>query len=580
MNKKLRDRVFKNMTLWTVGVVVFGISGLASASQTAAYAMPDKYSASVTKQVLLSGGNAVDAAVAAGFVLAVTYPEAGNIGGGGFMTLFNPSAENTRDRALFLDYREKAPKAAFKALYLDKDQNVIPYRSLVGYQASGVPGTVKGLWIAHQKFGSMSWSELLQPAIQYAKKGFVVSESLERTAKWYQKWIAEKSKTPLNFLEYFSGLQKGTLFKQPELARTLQRIAKEGGEEFYQGETARLLVKEMQRYDGLITLKDLQAYQAVWRKPVVGYWQGREIISAPPPSSGGVAIIQLLKMKALLQLKLDKALQEGKKEGLSEQVIKTHFYAELEKRVYADRAFYLGDPDFVEVPVETLISDSYLSKRTQTVVLGGISESEKIKYGKLETPETTHFSIIDSQGNAVSNTYTLNMPFGSGVVVSGAGFLMNNEMDDFSTKPGVANVFGVVGGKANEIAPEKRMLSSMSPTIVLKDGKVEMVVGTPGGSTIITSVFQTIVNVIEEGMTAQEAVDATRVHHQLLPKDQISYNPELSDETKNALQLMGYQLKKNNYMGDVQLIVQQADSISAASDKRGRGVAEFFLVKP
>lgn len=559
-----------------IGVACYFVSGMVLASQQAAFAMPDEYSAKVTKSVLISGGNAVDAAVAAGFVLAVTYPEAGNIGGGGFMTLFNASAKNSHDRALFLDYREKAPKAAFKTLYLDNSGDVIPYRSLVGYQASGVPGTVKGLWMAHQRFGSLPWSDLLQPAIQYAEQGFLVSASLARTAKWYQKWIVGKSKTPLNFLDYFSDLQEGVLFKQPELARTLQRIAREGGEEFYQGETARLLVNEMQRYDGLITLKDLQAYQAVWRKPVMGHWQGREIISAPPPSSGGVAIIQLLKMKALLQLKLDKALQEGKKEGLSEQVIKTHFYAELAKRVYADRAFYLGDPDFVDVPVKTLISDLYLKERVQTVLLDTISESEKIQYGKLETPETTHFSILDSQGNAVSNTYTLNMPFGSGVVVRGAGFLMNNEMDDFSTKPGVANIFGVVGGKANEIAPEKRMLSSMSPTIILKEGKVEMVVGTPGGSTIITSVFQTIVNVIEESMTAQEAVNATRVHHQLLPKDQIAYNPELPNDTKAALQLMGYQLKKNHYMGDVQLVVQQEGSLSAASDKRGRGVSEVF----
>lgn len=579
MIQKLNFSVFKTQTLCVFGCIFFSM-GSASASQAAAFAMPDQYSASVTKDILISGGNAIDAAVAAGFVLAVTYPEAGNLGGGGFMTLFNATAKHLDDQRLFLDYREKAPKAAFKTLYLDKNSDVIPYRSLVGYQASGVPGTVKGLWMAHQRFGTMPWSELLEPAIHYAEQGFLVSKSLENTAKWYQKWIANKSETPLNFLHYFSGLQEGKVFKQPELAKTLQRIAKEGGEEFYQGETARLLVKEMQRHDGLITLNDLQAYQAVWRKPVVGHWQGREIISAPPPSSGGVAIVQLLKMKALLQPKLDKALQDGKKDGLSEQVIKTHFYAELKKRVYADRAFYLGDPDFVKVPVKTLISDSYLKKRTQSVLMDSISESEKITYGKIETPETTHFSIMDSQGNAVSNTYTLNMPFGSGVVVSGAGFLMNNEMDDFSTKPGVANIFGVVGGKANEIAPEKRMLSSMSPTIVLKEGKVEMVVGTPGGSTIITSVFQTIVNVVEEGMTAQQAVDATRVHHQLLPKDQISYNPALPAETKKALQLMGYQLKKNNYMGDVQLIVQQDKALSSASDKRGRGVSGVFQVKP
>ncbi len=568
--------MLKKRVVWGLGIVLLLTGSFVSAAKSAAYAMPDEYSASVTKQVLLAGGNAVDAAVAAGFVLAVTYPEAGNIGGGGFMTLFHAKAKNTADKMLFLDYREKAPKAAFKSLYLDKDNNVIPYRSLVGYQASGVPGTVMGLWMAHQRFGSLPWKALLAPAIQYAQSGFVVSKPLAQTAVWYQKWIANKSKDPLNFADYFSGLKEGELFKQPELAKTLKRIAKEGGEEFYRGETARLLVKEMQRYDGLITLNDLQSYQAVWRTPVVGEWQGRQIVSAPPPSSGGVAIIQLLKMKALLQPKLDHALEEGKKQGLSEQVIKTHFYAELEKRVYADRAFYLGDPDFMDVPVEALISDEYLAKRVQTVLMDEISETKQIRYGKFESPETTHFSILDAQGNAVSNTYTLNMPFGSGVVVTGAGFLMNNEMDDFSTKPGVANIFGVVGGKANEIAPEKRMLSSMSPTIVAKDGEVEMVVGTPGGSTIITSVFQTIVNVLEEGMSTQQAVDATRVHHQLLPKDQISYNPELPLETKEALTLMGYQLKKNNYMGDVQLIVRQNGDLSAASDKRGRGVSEVF----
>jgi gamma-glutamyltranspeptidase/glutathione hydrolase len=573
--------ILGNVRLITVvlrglGLVFCLIGGAVLAAKPAAFAMPDEYSASVTKQVLLAGGNAVDAAVAAGFVLAVTYPEAGNLGGGGFMTLFHAKAQSSATKqTLFLDYREKAPKAAFTTLYLDKDNQVIPYRSLIGYQASGVPGTVKGLWMAHQRFGSLSWKELLAPAIEYAQNGFIVSAQLAQTATWYQSWIANKSKDPLNFAQYFSGLKEGRLFKQPELAKTLQRIAKEGGEEFYQGETARLLVKEMQRHNGLITLNDLHHYQAVWRAPVVGEWKGRQIVSAPPPSSGGVAIIQLLKMKALLQPELEQALVEGKKQGLSEQVIKTHFYAELEKRVYADRAFYLGDPDFIEVPVEVLISDNYLAKRVQTVLMNDISESESIRYGKFETPETTHFSIMDAEGNAVSNTYTLNMPFGSGVVVSGAGFLMNNEMDDFSTKPGVANIFGVVGGKANEIAPEKRMLSSMSPTIVLKDGEVEMVVGTPGGSTIITSVFQTIVNVIEEGMSAQQAVDATRVHHQLLPKDQISYNPDLPSETKEALKLMGYQLKKNNYMGDVQLIVKQSgeSKVSAASDQRGRGVS-------
>ncbi|VAW49024.1 Gamma-glutamyltranspeptidase @ Glutathione hydrolase [hydrothermal vent metagenome] len=572
-------KMFKKMVLGAVALLIFVIgSNSVFASKTASFAMPDEYSAHVTKQVLQLGGNAFDAAVAAGFVLAVTYPEAGNLGGGGFMTLFHRSADKELDRIQFLDYREKAPKTAFKALYLDENNSVIPYRSLVGYQASGVPGTVMGLWTAHQRFGSLPWADLLKPAIRYAQQGFVVSTQLAKTASWYQDWIVNKSQDPLNFTHYFSGLKEGERFQQPELAETLQRIAKFGATDFYDGKTARLLVKEMQRHGGLITLDDLQSYQAVWRKPVVGKWLGRQIVSAPPPSSGGVAIIQLLKMKALLQNKLDKALQKGEQEGVSEQVIKTHFYAELEKRVYADRAFYLGDPDFVTVPVKRLISDEYLKQRVQTVLMESISESEKIQYGKFEAPETTHFSIMDAQGNAVSNTYTLNMPFGSGVVISGAGFLMNNEMDDFSTKPGVANIFGVVGGKANEIASEKRMLSSMSPTIVLKDGEIEMVVGTPGGSTIITTVFQTIVNVLEENMSAQKAVNTTRVHHQLLPKNQITYNPELPKETKDALQLMGYKLKSNPYMGDVQLIVQRGKKVYAASDNRGRGVAEVFKI--
>ncbi len=570
-------RIRRCLSCVTLGCVLY-YSSMVTAHQ-AAYAMPDVYSAKVVKEVLQAGGNAVDAAVAAGFVLAVTYPEAGNLGGGGFMTLWNASLSQNEAPMLFLDYREKAPKAAFKTLYLDQDKNVVPYRSLIGYQASGVPGTVMGLWQVHQRLGSLPWSTLLRPAIEYAEQGFIVPEALEHTALWFEQWVAGKSKEPLNFAEYFSGLKKGQLFKQPELANTLKRLADEGGREFYQGKTARLLVEEMRRYGGLITRDDLQAYQAVWRTPVVANWRGRMVVSAPPPSSGGVAIIQLLKMKALLQPKLDKALQEGKKEGIPEQVIKTHFYAELAKRVYADRAYYLGDPDFVEVPVEALISDSYLAQRASTILLNEVSESERIRPGKLETPETTHFSIIDAQGNAVSNTYTLNMPFGSGVVIRGAGFLMNNEMDDFSTKPGVANIFGVIGGKANEIAPEKRMLSSMSPTLLVKDGKVEMVLGTPGGSTIITSVFQTIVNVIEGKMSAQQAVDATRVHHQLWPKNQIMYHPKLSEEVKEGLRLMGYQLKRHNYMGDVQLIVRQEEALSAASDKRGRGMAGIVEIK-
>jgi len=557
----------------------------ASEAKQAAVAMPDRHSALVAETILKQGGNAVDAAVAAGFVLAVTYPEAGNLGGGGFMTLYTPEMKKQSESlpVHFLDYREKAPLAASRDMYLDENKKVIPYRSLVGYQASGVPGTVMGMWQAHQRFGSLPWPQLLQPAIDLAEKGFAVSPQLQDRSQWFQSWIADKSPIELNFSHYFSGLTVGKTFKQPELADTLKRIAENGVKEFYQGETAKLLVKQMEKpdnseYKGLITLADLAAYEAKWRQPVVADWNGRKVVSAPPPSSGGIAIVQLLKMKEQLNPQYHQALSEAKKEGIPELVVKSHFYAELEKRVYADRAHYLGDSDFIDVPVQKLVSDAYIKQRTKDIKLDEISVSEKIKPGKIESPETTHFSIIDADGNAVSNTYTLNMPFGSGVVVEGAGFLMNDEMDDFSTKPGVANVFGVVGGKANEIAPEKRMLSSMSPTIVLKDNQAEIVVGTPGGSTIITSVFQTIVNVVEAGMTSQQAVDEVRVHHQLLPKDQIAYNPELPESVKDELMAMGYTLKKNNYMGDVQIIVNTKNGLAAASDYRGEGVSKVFLV--
>lgn len=546
----------------------------------AAVAMPDSYSAEVARKVLLSGGNAVDASVAAAFVLAVTYPEAGNLGGGGFMTLYTDATDSAEKQAYFLDYREKAPKAAHRDMYLNAKKSVIPYKSLVGYQASGVPGTVMGLWAAHQRFGKLPWASLVRPAIMLAEKGFVVPRALEEAADWYQNWIANKSKVPLNFKQYFGGLKSGVLFKQPELAKTLKRLAHKGPYDFYFGQTAQMLVEEMQSQDGLITLEDLAHYAVQWRQPIQANWKGRQVISAPPPSSGGVAIVQLLKMKEQLEDSYQDALLSMDKAGIPPQATRAHFYAELSKRVYADRAQYLGDPDFIQVPTQKLISNHYLRKRASEVLMDEISETEQIKPGLAESTDTTHFSVIDAQGNAVSNTYTLNMPFGSGVVISKAGFLMNDEMDDFSTKPGVANVFGVVGGKANEIAPEKRMLSSMSPTILVKDGQVEMVVGTPGGSSIITSVFQTIVNVIDRHLSAQMAVDAPRVHHQLLPKDVIMYHPDLSTETKQALRLMGYQLKRNNYLGDVQLIVRQHGQLQAASDARGRGVSKVFAVEP
>ena len=540
-----------------------------SQSFSGAYAMPDDFSAQVVKEVLQRGGNAVDAAVAAAFVLAVTYPEAGNLGGGGFMTLAIKE-QNAPVKALFLDYRETAPAKASRDMYLDDSGQVVPFKSLIGAQASGVPGTVMGMWQAHQRFGSKPWYELLQPAIKFAEQGFIVPQKLQTTREWFQGWVANKSEAPLNFNSYFAELKAGERFVQPELAQTLKRIANKGADEFYRGQTARQLVQFYQKVGGLISEQDLASYQAKWREPVRFDWRGKTLISAPPPSSGGIAIAQLLGMEQLLWDSYQQRLQTLNSDA-EREALRVHFYAEMMKRVYADRAHYLGDSDFVAVPIEPLKSQSYLQKRAKEVNLSEISKTSAVKYGAIESPETTHFSIVDAQGSAVSNTYTLNMPFGNGMVIEGAGFLMNNEMDDFSTKPGVANIFGVVGGTANEIAPHKRMLSSMSPTIVLKNNDVDMVVGTPGGSTIITSVFQTIMNVYQFGMDAQQAVDAPRVHHQLLPKDRISYNPSLDSEVKAELELMGYEPKQHNYMGDVQLLWRAKEGWQVGVDERGRG---------
>ena len=574
-----------------LGIGVMTVSISQAENQQAAVAMPDRHSAQVARQILADGGHAVDAAVAAAFTLAVTYPEAGNLGGGGFMTLF-ASARDETDKAgeaspqsWFLDYREKAPKAADKDMYLDEEKAVIPFQSLVGYKASGVPGTVKGLWAAHQRFGRLPWKDLLQPAIDLARNGFVVHESLASTADWYQGWLEEKlspAGQPLSvaagFKAFADPLQAGKRWRQPALANTLMALAEQGEAAFYQGVIADQMVKAMQAGGGLITHQDLAEYQVRWREPIRADWLDYELVSAPPPSSGGIAIAQLLKMKQLRQADFDKARNKGE---LPDMALRTHFYAELAKRVYADRAEYLGDPDFVEVPKARLLSHDYLQQRAQGMDFQSISETETIRPGLAESTDTTHFSIIDGEGNAVSNTYTLNMPFGSGVVIDEAGFLMNNEMDDFSQKPGVPNVFGVIGGQANAIAPEKRMLSSMSPTILLQtDAKaqtrVAAVVGTPGGSSIITSVFQVLVNVFERGLSAQQAVDATRVHHQLWPKNEIKYHPTLSEATRDHLTLMGYQLKQHGYLGDVQLISRRKNQLSAAADQRGRGVAQVW----
>ena len=527
-----------------------------------AVAAPDQYGAKVAAEILKKGGNAVDAAVATAFTLAVTYPEAGNIGGGGFMTLY------VDGKPYFLDYREIAPKAATKTMYLNEKGEVIENLSLVGAKAAGVPGTVMGLWEAHQRFGKLKWSELLTPAIGYAQTGFKVAD---QQYQYRQDAIALfNGKT--NFGDYFGTMKPGEVFKQPELAKTLERIADKGPDDFYKGETAKLLIAQMKQDGGLITSDDLVDYKAKWREPMRIDWQGNTLYTAPLPSSGGIALAQLIGIKE------QRAADFKGVELNSAKYI--HLLSEIEKRVFADRADYLGDPQFSKVPVAQLTDPKYIAKRAGEVNPDAISATEKVRPG-LEPHQTTHFSIVDKDGNAVSNTYTLNWDFGSGVVVKGAGFLLNDEMDDFSSKPGVANAFGVVGSDANAIEPGKRMLSSMSPSIVTRDGHVSLVLGTPGGSRIFTSIFQVLNNVYDFHLPLEKAVAAQRVHHQLLPKDTIYYDAyaPLTGKAADELKAMGYTLEDQGWnMGDIQAIRVNGKALETASDPRGRGVG--MVVKP
>jgi gamma-glutamyltranspeptidase/glutathione hydrolase len=533
-----------------------GISCGSEAPLSGAVAAPDQYSAQVAARVLEQGGNAVDAAVAAAFTLAVTYPEAGNLGGGGFMTLF------INGESRFLDYRETAPRAATRDMFLDARGEVIESASLVGAKASGVPGTVLGLREAHRRYGTRPWPELLAPAIGYAERGYEVHE---KTWQYRQDALALfDGKT--NFRRYFGSMKSGEVFRQPELAKTLRRIARDGAKDFYEGETAGLLVAQMRRDGGLIDARDLRDYRVVWREPLRFEWRGNVIHTAPLPSSGGIALAQLLGMKDV---------RAGDFAGLALNSARyIHLLAEIEKRVFADRADYLGDPAFTDPPVAQLVAPDYLAKRAAEVNPQAISPTVDVRPG-LEPHQTTHFSIVDAKGNAVGNTLTLNWDYGSGVVVEGAGFLMNDEMDDFSARPGASNAFGVVGGDANAIAPGKRMLSSMTPTIVTRDGRVTLVLGSPGGSRIFTAIFQVLVNLYDHGLPLADAVAAQRVHHQLLPKDTIyfdAYAP-LTGPVAEALEAMGYSLEDQGWeMGDVQAIRVAGSEVEVAADPRGRGL--------
>lgn len=541
-------------------LLTLSCSALSNENSMGAVASPDQYGAAVAEQIMRSGGNAVDAAVATAFTLAVTYPEAGNIGGGGFMTIWFDG------KPYFLDYRETAPGSAHRDMYLDEDKQVIDELSLIGHKASGVPGTVMGLWQAHQRFGKLPWADLVAPAIHYAQNGFTVAENQYQ----YRADLLQQLEGKTNFGKYFSAMQSGQTFKQPELAATLSRIAEKGPADFYHGKTADLLVAQMQRGGGLITKADLAAYKAGWREPVITNWQQYQLITTAPPSSGGIALSQLLGLKQRRNADFKNVTLN------SSQYV--HLVAEIEKRVFADRADYLGDPDFTAVPQQQLLAADYLDKRASEINPVAISATAGVNPG-LEGYHTTHFSVLDKHGNAVSNTYTLNLDFGSGVVVESAGFLLNNEMDDFSAKAGVPNAFGVVGSAANAIAPGKRMLSSMTPSLLVQNNEVELVIGTPGGSTIFTSIFQVMTNLYHFNLPLADAVAAPRFHHQLLPENQITMEPyaPLSDEVQRQLKERGYNLVTQSWnLGDIQAIKRTHGKVEAAADPRSRGVAKVF----
>lgn len=521
----------------------------------------NRIASEVGVEILKKGGNAVDAAVAVQFALAVVYPNAGNIGGGGFMVYRSAKGETNT-----LDFREKAPNSAGRDMYLDAKGNPIVDKSLYGQLASGVPGSVAGMEEAHQKYGKLKWEDLIEPSRRLAADGFKIT-AMQANELNGNKPLFKRLNPLGTALVKDTKWTEGDILTQTELSNTLKLIKEQGRNGFYEGAVADSIVAEMKRGGGIISKEDLKAYKAIWRKPVTGKYRGYDVITMPPPSSGGIALIQLLKSVEPFPLN-----KWGFNSDSTVQVM-----IESERRVYADRASHLGDPDFYPVPQEKLIENYYVKQRMSTFNWQKASTSAEISAGEIaptEHEETTHFSIVDKDGNAVSITTTLNGSYGAGVVVKGAGFLLNNEMDDFSVKPGAPNMYGLVGGEANAIAPGKRMLSSMTPTILAKDGNLFMVVGTPGGSTIITSVFQTILNVVDFDMSMQAAVNAKKIHHQWLPDNVAVENKALDSVTTEKLKAKGYIFVKRGAIGRVDAILKTKwGYFQGGADPRGDDVA-------
>ena len=518
--------------------------------------------------IMKRGGNAIDAAIAVAFALAVTHPAAGNLGGGGFMMIRLKNGKSTA-----IDYREMAPAAATHNIYLDDKGNLIEGEggSLVGYRAAGVPGTVRGMELALKKYGSgkLSWSQLMEPARRLAN-GFSVTYALARSLRGNSDYLAQYPETKRIYLNGGKFYNEGDMFRQPDLAATFARLQRSGPNEFYEGQTARMIVDDVKRHNGLITLADMRGYVAKEREPVRGSYRGYEVISMPPPSSGGAVLIEMLNILEGYDLgKLDAASSE-----------RYHLMTEAMRRAFADRAEFMGDSDFVKVPVAGLIEKSYAAKLRETINTEKASTSVEISAGQPlghESEETTHFTVVDAEGNAVANTYTLNNSYGSAAVAKGTGIMLNDEMDDFAAKPGTPNLYGLIQGERNAVAPHKRPLSAMTPTFVLrKDGSLWFTVGSPGGPTIINTALCVIINVVDYGMDIQQALDFPRIHHQWLP-DELVFEPYgLSGDTQKALVSLGHKLAKPRNLGDAEAIMIEAKTgmlLGATDPRRSDGVA-------
>ena len=520
-------------------------------------------------EIMKRGGNAVDAAIAVAFALQVTHPAAGNLGGGGFMMIRLKDGRTTA-----IDYREMAPAAAHRDVYLDKNGNLIEGEggSLVGYRAAGVPGTVRGMELALKKYGSgkLTWAQLVEPARQLAGGGFTVTYELANSLHHEREYLSKYAETKRIYLKGGQFYKEGELFRQPELAATFARLQRFGPNEFYEGETARLIVADMKRNNGLMTMEDLRGYVAKERTPVRGNYRGHEIISMPPPSSGGAVLIEMLNILEGYDLQKLEASSSDR----------YHLMAEAMRRAFADRAEYMGDSDFVKVPVQGLIDKTYATTLRSSINTDRASTSAEVRAGRpagYESDETTHFTVVDAQGNAVSNTYTLNNSYGSAAMAKGTGLLLNDEMDDFAAKPGTPNMYGLIQGERNAVAPKKRPLSAMTPTIVLrKDGSLWFTVGSPGGPTIINTVLCIITNVIDYEMNIQQAIDFPRIHHQWLPDELVGEPFGLSGDTQRALTARGHKLAKLHYLGDAEGIMIEEKTgmrLGATDPRRSDGQA-------